>query len=158
MVQWVGLCASTVGGKGFVSGLRTKTSPGAWYNPGLLRVSAPWSGGQYGVGDPGFPLISHQNPEAEKGSRTHSSNLRRKKKFITQVITSPGLSSFLKLKGKELPKLDTRQKRSREGAVLKARKSLLRFLLTKANLTLTMMSLYFLNLNFCYLMKSEVWG
>lgn len=70
-----------MGGKGFVSGLRTKTSPGAWYNPGLLRVSAPWSGGQYGVGDPGFPLISHQNPEAEKGSRTHSSNLRRKKEI-----------------------------------------------------------------------------
>lgn len=89
----------------------------------------------------------------------HSSNLRRekkKKRFITQVITSPGLSSFLKPKGKELPKLDTRQKRSREGAVLKARKSLLRSLPTKANLTLTMMSLYFLNLNFCYLMKSEV--
>ena len=58
-----------MGGMGLVSGLRTKISHGAWYNPGPLRASAPWRGGQSGIGDPGFPLISHQNLEAEKGSR-----------------------------------------------------------------------------------------
>ena len=63
-------------------------------------------------GSPSSPIRTLKQRKALE----NSSNLRKtKKRLITQVTVSPGLSSFLKLKGKELPKLDTGQQRTREG-------------------------------------------
>lgn len=64
-------------------------------------------------GSPSSPIRTLKQRKALE----NSSNLRKnnKKKLITQVTVSPGLSLFLKPKGKELPKLDTRQQRTHEG-------------------------------------------
>ena len=152
-------CAPPLWGAGvssLVSELRfhlahgTILDPREWERLGV--VGSMESGIQ---GSPSSPIRTLKQRKALE----NSSNLRKNKKkthYSSHRLSRSKLISQAERKG--AAEAGHRATKNTWRAALKARKPLLRFLLTKANPTLPMVSLYFLNLNFCYLMKSEVWG